>query len=202
MNKLIKTYKYIRNKIFKMITILMFKYYKVDYKEDFKTNGIPIIKVSKQGQLKIGFKLSLNNGYFGNQIGRQQPCIISVSSGAVLIVGNNVGISSTAIISTKKITIGDNVRIGGNTCIYDTDFHSLYSDERISIPEIISNVKKAEVKIEDNVFIGGHSTILKGVNIGVNSIIGACSVVTKDIPPNEIWAGNPAKFISKVPLKE
>jgi acetyltransferase-like isoleucine patch superfamily enzyme len=51
------------------------------------------------------------------------------------------------------------------------------------------------VIIEDNVFIGAHSTILKGVTIGVNSVIGACSVVTKDIPANQIWAGNPARFI-------
>ena len=54
--------------------------------------------------------------------------------------------------------------------------------------------------IEDNVFIGAHSTILKGVTIGQNSIIGACSVVTKNIPPNEIWAGNPAKFIKKLEI--
>jgi acetyltransferase-like isoleucine patch superfamily enzyme len=54
---------------------------------------------------------------------------------------------------------------------------------------------KLKVIIEDNVFIGAHSTILKGVTIGKNSVIGACSVVTKNIPPNEIWAGNPAKFI-------
>ena len=52
--------------------------------------------------------------------------------------------------------------------------------------------------IEDNVFIGAHSTILKGVRISKNSIVGACSVVSKNIPPNEIWAGNPIKFIKKI----
>ena len=52
-------------------------------------------------------------------------------------------------------------------------------------------------KIKDDVFIGAYSFVLKGVTIGNNSIIGACSVVTKNVPDNEIWAGNPAKFIRK-----
>lgn len=56
----------------------------------------------------------------------------------------------------------------------------------------------APVIIEDNAFIGARSIILKGVTIGANSIIGAGSVVTKSIPANEIWAGNPAKFIRKI----
>lgn len=55
-----------------------------------------------------------------------------------------------------------------------------------------------EVCISENAFIGAHSTILKGVTIGTNSIVGACSVVTKDIPSNEVWAGNPARFIRTV----
>ena len=52
--------------------------------------------------------------------------------------------------------------------------------------------------IKDNAFIGSHSTILKGVTIGENAVIGACSLVSKDIPANEIWAGNPIKFIKKI----
>jgi acetyltransferase-like isoleucine patch superfamily enzyme len=51
------------------------------------------------------------------------------------------------------------------------------------------------VKIGDNVFIGAHSTILKGVTIGESSVVGECSVVAKDIPENDIWAVNPAVFI-------
>lgn len=58
--------------------------------------------------------------------------------------------------------------------------------------------KCAPVVIGDNVFIGAKCIILKGVTIGENSIVGAGSVVTKSIPANEIWAGNPAKFIRKI----
>nr|WP_285890903.1 DapH/DapD/GlmU-related protein [Mesobacillus maritimus] len=54
------------------------------------------------------------------------------------------------------------------------------------------------VVIEDGVFIGGGSFILKGSHIGKDSIIGAGSVVSGRVPPNEVWAGNPAKFIRYV----
>jgi len=52
--------------------------------------------------------------------------------------------------------------------------------------------------IEDNVFIGANCIILKGVKIGDRSIIGAGSVVTKNVPSDQIWAGNPAKFIREI----
>jgi acetyltransferase-like isoleucine patch superfamily enzyme len=58
-----------------------------------------------------------------------------------------------------------------------------------------------EITIADDVFVGAHTSILKGVSIGKNSIIGACSVVTKNIPANEMWAGNPARFIRKINKK-
>ena len=116
---------------------------------------------------------------------------------AKLFIGNNVGISSSAIVCFKEIIIEDNVKIGGNTVIYDSDFHSLKQDERCVIPEIKNNIKHKSVIIKRNAFIGAHCTILKGVTIGEGSIIGAGSVVRNSVPSNEIWAGNPAVFIKK-----
>lgn len=74
--------------------------------------------------------------------------------------------------------------VGADTCIGDTDDH----------PERL-DTKPAPVVIGDNVFIGMHCLILKGVTIGENSIIGAGSVVTKDIPANCVAAGVPCKVI-------
>ena len=60
------------------------------------------------------------------------------------------------------------------------------------------NVKTAPILIKEGVFIGAHAIILKGVTIGRHSVIGAGAVVTKDVPDNEVWAGNPAKFVKKL----
>jgi len=159
-------------------------------------NGFPLVSVSsKNASFIIGENFRMNSGKYFNQIGRYQPSTFIVGTGARLTIGNNVGISSAAIICHKEIIIGNNVRIGGNTVIYDSDFHSLDFHKRTARPEDFSDVKKKKVEISDNVFIGAHVTILKGVNIGKNSVIGACSVVVTDIPENELWAGNPAKFV-------
>lgn len=159
--------------------------------------GFLHIDVTRRGVLKIGEGLNINSGFKNNVIGRQQKTILWVEG--VLEIGNEVGMSSTAIICNKKISIGNNVIIGGNTVIYDTDFHSLDPVIRRNKTDDKKNAEYAEVILENNVFIGAHSTILKGVRIGENSIVGACSVVVSNIPDNEIWAGNPAKFIRKIP---
>ena len=85
--------------------------------------GLLKIEVTRRGKLKIGENLSLNSGNNYNVIGRQQKCIFWVEG--ELEIGNDVGMSATAIICNYKISIGDNVTIGGNTVIYDTDFHSV-----------------------------------------------------------------------------
>lgn len=175
------------------------KYYSNNVQfEDFQSNGIPFVMIARGGKCSIGKNFRTNNGNLGNPIGRADKCILFVDKNATLVIGDNVGISSTAIIAHLSITIGNGVHIGGGVCIYDTDFHSLDAAIRKNSTLDHQNKKKAPVIIMDNAFIGAHSTILKGVTIGENAIIGACSVVTKNIPANQIWAGNPAKFIREI----
>lgn len=164
----------------------------VTFGKGLKVRGIIKVFVTRRGKVTIGNNLKINSGNNYNMIGRQQKTILWVEG--ELSIGDNVGISSTAIICNHSISIGNNVFIGGNTVIYDTDFHSLNTSIRNSDQDR-QHAKRKQVQIGDNVFIGAHSTILKGVRIGNNAIIGACSVITKDIPDNEIWAGNPAGFI-------
>lgn len=159
--------------------------------------GIPQIHVGHYAECSIGAGLRMNSGLKYNKIGRQGPCQIIVGDAAELLIGEQLGISSSAIICHHKIHIGDRVLIGGNVVIYDTDFHSLDPISRSDRDSDEAERLYKPVIIGSDVFIGAHSTILKGVTIGDGAIVGACSVVTKNIPAGEIWAGNPAKFIRR-----
>jgi acetyltransferase-like isoleucine patch superfamily enzyme len=168
----------------------------VEYGSSLKVQGIIKVLVTRRGVFKIGKGLRINSGNNFNIIGRQQRTTFWVEG--KLIIGENVGMSSTAIICNNEIEIGNNVIIGGNTVIYDSDFHSLDSKVRFDKVKDKLAARQGKVLIKDNVFIGAHSTILKGVTIGSNSVVGACSTVSKDIPDNEIWAGNPIRYIKKL----
>ena len=92
------------------------------------------------------------------------------------------------IMAAKKITIGDSCMIAHGAYISDADWHGIYDRA-----EPVGNAKP--VVFEDNVWIGDSAIICKGITIGKNSIVGAGAVVTKDVPPNSIFAGNPAKLV-------
>ena len=153
--------------------------------------------MSLSGTFNIGKNLRLNTGFY-KPLGRPQKCLFTIGKNATLTIGDNVGICGTAIVCHKNIIIEDNVFVGGNCVIYDTDFHDLNYKLRTSQPENLTFVKRKEVIIKRNAFIGSHTTILKGVIIGEGAVIGACSVVSRNIPDFEIWGGNPIQFLSKV----
>lgn len=190
-------FSYMCNKMDAILSSIVLKGNGVQY-STFKTVGIPYVNVARDaGECIIGPGFVMNNGVRGNPIGCNERCIIFVGNASELLIGTNVGISQTALVSHCSIKIGNNVKIGGGTCIYTTDFHSLDASIRSS-SEDVKYRKTAPVVIGDNVFIGAKSMILKGVTIGNNSIIGAGSIVTKSVPANQIWAGNPAKFIRNI----
>lgn len=62
----------------------------------------------------------------------------------------------------------------------------------------MEHAKTGRIVIGENVFIGAGTTVLKGAHIGNNAVIGACSVVTREVPENEIWGGNPARLIKRI----
>lgn len=185
------------NQLDAIVTSVVLRGSGVQY-SSFKTVGVPYVSVARKAdKCIIGPGFVMNNGERGNPIGCNERCTIFVDNHSELIIGSNVGISQIALISHCSIKIGDNVKMGGGTCIYTTDFHALNAATRAS-SEDTKYRKTAPVIIGDNVFIGAKSIILKGVSIGKNSIIGAGSVVTKSVPANQIWAGNPAKFIRNI----
>ena len=116
---------------------------------------------------------------------------IVLKENAILSIGNSWANSNCQIRCGNKIEIGDMCTFGRNVSILDSDFHCIYDDKK----NIINPAKP--VIIGNNVWIGHNAIILKGVTIGSNSIIAAGSIVTKDVPPNTIVAGNPAKVIKE-----
>ena len=160
----------------------------------FISNGVPFFMVANSGKCTIGHHFAMNNKLSGGAVRR---CFIFVSNDAELIIGDHVGISATTIGACKKVVIGNHVILGTGVCIFDSDFHSLDPAVRVDDDDNAKKLSK-KVVIEDSVFIGAYSIILKGVTIGKNSIVGAGSVVRESIPPNQIWAGNPAKFVIEI----
>ena len=148
------------------------------------------LKIYGHGKIVLGEGVTINSSASSNPIGGDCRTIFSIVPGAVLTIGNRVGISNSAIVCHNSITLGDDVVIGGNVKIYDTDFHRL--SEGCRELDDRKAARKGAMVIRDRAFIGAHSIVLKGVTIGEGAVIGAGSVVTKDVPAGEVWAGNPA----------
>ena len=102
-----------------------------------------------------------------------------------------------SICVAQKVTIGDNVTVGANCTIADTDFHPLNAQHRSQHPQ---EGNTSPILIEDDVFIGMNCLILKGITIGCGSVVGAGSVVTRDVPPHVVVAGNPARVLKELSL--
>jgi len=166
----------------------------VKHGNNFLINGRIFCVSNSIDGIRIGENVTINSCFGSNPIGGDERTVLFAKGEGKIIIGDNVGISNSAIIATTSVKIGNNVMIGGNVKIYDTDFHWIEAGKRMEQPGGMSQ----SVIIEDEVFIGAHSIILKGVTIGQNSVIGAGSVVAKNIPDNEIWAGNPVRFIRKI----
>lgn len=165
--------------------------------EKFHTNGHPYVDVWNGGRIVIGSGFFMNNRINGNPIGDYSRCTLIAYDGAELRIGDNVGLSQAAIVAKANVIIGNNVKVGGGSVIYSTDFHSLDPRDRNSVLDA-ANAACAPVIIKDNVFVGAHCIVLKGVTIGENSVIGAGSVVTGSIPENVVAAGNPCKVIREI----
>lgn len=149
----------------------------------------------KSSRIVIGHYFQAQANPKWNTFGILQPNILNVrAEGAEIIIGENVGISGSTISASKSIRIGDNVLVGSGCVICDNDAHPINPKDRRNQ----SCIKAKPIKIEDDVFIGARCLVLKGVTIGKGSMIGAGSVVTKSVPPYQVWAGNPAKFIKEI----
>lgn len=148
-------------------------------------NNSAKIKIGKKTMIKGILNIFPNSG--------------EISIGNYCFIGEN-----SNVWSQESVIIKDYVLISHNVNIIDTNSHELNDDERaVSVrnfleyghPELDGNIITSPIKIEDRAWISFNATILKGVTIGQGAIVAAGAVVTKDVPPYAVVAGNPATVI-------
>lgn len=165
----------------------------ISWNSGWKIYGMPILQRQRMSRIEIARGLYLRSFAASNPLGPYRPVILTTrSSHARIVIGEDVGITGGTICAEESIEIGDRVLIGANCILVDTDFHPVDIPTRRIAPQ---RGRVAPISIGDDVFIGMNSLILKGVQIGQKSVIGSGSVVTKDVPPGVIYAGNPARLV-------
>ena len=158
--------------------------------------GHPICSRYPGSSVSLGSHVTLDSSLRANPLGGSSPCVLrTMTSTARLALGDRVGLSSSIIVSGNSIEIGEDTILGAGSMVLDNDFHA--PGPGFSwLTEYSKNSQP--VKIGRGCFIGARSIILKGVTLGDRVVIGAGSVVTKDVPAFSIAAGNPARIVGTI----
>ena len=175
---------------------LMFIIHGITWGRRWHVWGMPIIQRYRGSRIEIGDGVLLRSWSSTNPLAPNHRVVLATrNADAIIKVGQDVGMTGTTLVAAELIEIGERVQIGANATIVDTDFHPLDPETRRK--DFLAG-KHAPVIIENDVFIGMNSIILKNVRIGRGSVIGAGSVVACDIPAGVIAAGNPAQVIRTI----
>lgn len=143
----------------------------------------------------------------GNRLSIGRDSIVQATlrfedSGGEIRIGDRTYIGKSDLVCFRNIVIGDDVIMSWGITITDHDSHSLDWQHRRN--DVLdwgkgrkdwTHVAHAPVVIHDKAWVGFNVSILKGVTVGEGAVIGACSVVTRDVPPHSVVAGNPARVI-------
>jgi maltose O-acetyltransferase len=138
--------------------------------------------LQSMGEIKAGDELTIRSRKFN---------MVEITCGpnAKLTFGNKVFLNQgVRIAATNEVTLGDNVLIGDETVILDSDYHGVAANQ----------TKSAPVHIERDVWVGTRVIVLRGVTIGEGSVVGAGSVVTRSLPPRVFAAGVPARVVKNL----
>jgi acetyltransferase-like isoleucine patch superfamily enzyme len=175
----------IKNPIKKTLAEIYFaakrSYYQWRYPNVKMAPGVVI-----KGSLKVSGSVKVTIGA-SSRLGKN---VIIYGSGEVN-VGNNVLLNGACIGCLNSVTIEDDCLI--SDCFFaDSDYHNLEPHLRHLEP---SPKATAPIVIERNVWIGARATVMKGVRVGENSVVGLGSIVRKSIPPNVVVIGNPQQIV-------
>ncbi|MEJ7645953.1 MAG: hypothetical protein WKF87_15265 [Chryseolinea sp.] len=180
--------------IFGFVQLMFYQIYTLIFFRTAKLIRLPI-DIRNRRNIDFGFGLTCGR-YCRFEVHPSKNSDESI----LLTFGKNVQVNDFVhIVAIDKVIIGDNVLIASKVFISDSN-HGKYAGDDQSPPSVAPAsraLSSSPVKICDNVWIGEFVSVLQGVTIGSGSIIGTMSVVTKDIPPNSIAAGTPAKVIKR-----
>jgi len=149
--------------------------------------GTPL--VNNEGKLFIGDRVRFSSVVSTLEVG--------VGRNGTLEIGDRVLINhGCSLAATQLVRIGDRCNIGSQVILMDSSFHDIDPARRDEQPV------PAPVILESNVWLAARVIVLPGVTVGENSVVGAGSVVTRDVPPNVLAAGMPAKVIRSLRMGE
>lgn len=174
-------------------------------------------------QRKTGLSAPSSSKTNPNLVSWQQDCAVTVGEqsdvqavtiafdrpGAEVEIGARTFIGRSLIVSAESVSIGSDVLISWGCTITDHDSHS--TDFRLRRNDVVdwlsgnkdwTHVRRSPVRICDKVWMGFNTIVLKGVTIGEGAVVAAGSVVTRDVPPWTMVAGNPARIVKEVPRPE
>lgn len=206
-----------KSKIYKLLHYIMWKVYsRLDASFKMINYEIELKRISEKCEIannsRIEFESLIKNNSREKksiEIGENtfvRGELIVYDYGGRIKIGNDCFVGQgSRIWSSSKITIGNRVLISHNVNIHDNNSHPLNAIERHKhYKHIMSkglnlqiSLNEKDIVIEDDVWIGFNSTILKGVKIGKGAIIGSNTVVTKDVPEYSVLVGNPGKILNK-----
>lgn len=176
----------------------------VEYGENLLLKGVPVIFNKKGASIRLGKDVTVKSSFLSNLVGLySRSIIVTRAAGAVIEIGDRVGISGATIYARKGIYIGDNACIGGNCKILDNDFHPIEAETRNRLLQDTHGgdsdlVPAKEIHIGKDCFIGCNSIILKGTVLGDGCVVGAGAVVSGKFEDHCVIAGNPARVIRKL----
>jgi acetyltransferase-like isoleucine patch superfamily enzyme len=143
----------------------------------------------------------------GKHVSCYAGCSFAIGEKGSCWVGDFTLMNGALVMAEERIEIGSHCLISWNVGIADSDFHPLEPAQRLIDAQALApffkdrpprpTLRTAPVVIADNVWIGMNATILKGVTVGENSVVAAGSVVTRNVAPNSVVAGNPAVVVKQ-----
>ena len=192
--------------LFSFIRFMQILKYETEQKISVACLGFPILRTMC---VSIGERLEMEGFpyitgpvkvYIGDDV--RLSGSFAVSSGRIFDdpefrIGNRTFIGAGCVFSVaKSITVGDDVLIAGGCSVSDYSAHPLDPDRRIAGGQVDPEDVRP-VRIENKAWLGRGATILPGVTIGEGAVVGAATVVTKDVPPGHICVGNPGRLLSR-----